>query len=426
MTTPRFTPRPENDFQEFIDTYYQRCRQRCPEIEGCAGKWKFEDLIPGLSDFDTRLLTKTGLVASDWNRISLEVGKAHLELAMEYPSWARTLEHLPGVNLMWEELFDIESYYPEFCQWTCYHGTKANLEIFSRAFRNRPWSEADAIYHWKRIALYYERYNRSIDPPINLGKFESKYPMHSRLMHYLAPPLHSAVCLMDRHTTPGKLDAFKRARELFPHRETMDLVLDCIARHYETPEWYSEPKLTEFDVLLEDYLRGAINTLLESDRSLSCPINPLPSELRSAMQNFPKPAPLSVIFENVKFARLMKGRLWFYSQEVQWFDSIPLIRIELNRIRKNFLLTPLEIFSRHLLHADLDYIGTLEALRSQGISSGEIALCKRFHFLADGGIPESEYKARARQIVDIYDEFLVILERIAQVAKNASPTVKTS
>ena len=51
-----FAPAPPNEFREFIQLYYERCRQVCPKLIAAAGKWEFEDLIPGLSDFDTRFI----------------------------------------------------------------------------------------------------------------------------------------------------------------------------------------------------------------------------------------------------------------------------------------------------------------------------------------------------------------------------------
>lgn len=414
---PHFQPCPENEFPEFIETYYQRCRAVCPEIEGNAGKWKFEDLIPGLSDFDTRFLTRDGLRADDWNRMSMAVGQVHYDLARERPEWARTLEHLPGVNLSLGELTDPDGYYPEFCQWTFYRAENPALRDAGAAFSTRPWSDADAAYHWKRIALYYDRYNRSIDPPINLGSFEGKYPLHSRYMHYLAPPLHSAVCLMDHRTTPGKLDAFRRAREVFPMPEVMDLVLGGIEQHYETPEWYEEPRLTELDALLECYLCAAIDTVRTRTPGFACPPQPAPAEVRAAVKTLPEAGAMTRFFENIKFARFMKGRLWFYAQELAWFDSLPLIRIELGRIGKNFLTTPLEIFSSQILGRDLPWNTVLEELRSCGFSRQDIAVCRRFHELADPQAPVGEYRIRALQLVDLYSDFLGLLDRVSQLAQ---------
>src|SRR5690606_23294976 len=65
-TAMKFEPRPANDFLAFMQTYYERCRQRIPKIVAVAAKWAFEDLIPGLSDFDTRFILRGPMSADDW------------------------------------------------------------------------------------------------------------------------------------------------------------------------------------------------------------------------------------------------------------------------------------------------------------------------------------------------------------------------
>src|SRR6266852_403520 len=189
----RFAPRPENDFAEYIRTYYRECRFRFDRIEGMAGKWMFRDLVPGMSDFDTRFIVRDDMTLDDWCRMSSTIGEAHLALCRKYPAWARNLEHLPGINLTWSELMAERSYYPEFLQWTYYHSDyperiSAALDHFAR----RPWDTKDEYFQLKKFCLYYGRYNRTIDPPVNLGTQANKYPLHSRLMHYFSPPVMSA------------------------------------------------------------------------------------------------------------------------------------------------------------------------------------------------------------------------------------------
>ena len=99
-----FEPKPANDFRLFIATYFERCRAECPKLAAIAGKWTFEDLIPGLSDFDTRFIFSDGVTVEDWMRMSTAVGRVHTSLAKEYPRWARILEHLPGLNLTLAEM----------------------------------------------------------------------------------------------------------------------------------------------------------------------------------------------------------------------------------------------------------------------------------------------------------------------------------
>ena len=407
---------PQNDFPEFIETYYHRCRMRCPEIEGIAGKWTAEDLVPGLSDFDARLLVREGTDAAAWSRISMEVGRVHLELARERKKWARTLEHLPGVNLTWNEFHDPLRFSPEYCQWSFHHGSPERLAA-ARAYAARhAWSTDDAHYHWRRIASYYGRYDRAIDPPINLGAYESKYPLHSRLLHYLAPPVHSAVCLMQQRTTPGKLDAFRQARGLFPQPHTMDRVLGLIALHYDAPRHLSEPALTELEDELEAYLQGMLDTLLNAGCGLECPRHPTPRQLQAAVALQDGADPLKRLLENVRFARLMQGRLWFYGQDVLWFDSTLLIRNELNRIRINFHDAPLRLFSRLALGTEASPAETLALLAGGVLNATDAAACRAFAAAADPACANADLKRRALEIAALFEPFLHAIEKLAHAA----------
>ena len=76
-----FEPKPKNDFEEFFEFYYAECRDRLPRIAAIAAKWTFADLIPGMSDFDTRFILEDGMTVRDWCEMSTAVGEVHLELA---------------------------------------------------------------------------------------------------------------------------------------------------------------------------------------------------------------------------------------------------------------------------------------------------------------------------------------------------------
>lgn len=412
----QFAPAPPNDFPEFIETYFERCRARVPHIEAIAGKWTLEDLIPGLSDFDVRFIVREPLNAQGWCAMAMEVANVHLELALEKQPWARTLEHLPGVNLSWSELLDPKNYYPEFAQWSFYHGPPEKIKAFHAMISARPWDEFETAYHWKKIAIYYGAYDRTIDAPINLGPYENKYSLHSRLMHYLAPPVHSLVCLSDGKTGPGKIAAFRRAREIFPLPETMDEILDSVQAHYEAPEYLQEPGQTRLDEKLETYLREATSQFLSHQAWLDCNTNPTRQELQAAIKKKAGEPGLSQLFELVKFARLMKGRLWFYAQDVAWFDSVPLIRNEMNRMRANFLEQPLQLFARYCLNQPLNAQQCLAELEGNLLSSEQVAACHRFADLADPSCPQEMLKTVAAQIVEIYEPFLEAMETIVKAS----------
>ena len=56
-----FEPRPDFEFGGFYNTYYERCAAVCLKLAAIAAKWQYEDLILGLSDFDTRLIFHDGV-----------------------------------------------------------------------------------------------------------------------------------------------------------------------------------------------------------------------------------------------------------------------------------------------------------------------------------------------------------------------------
>ena len=236
---------PENDFVRFYNIYYEECRRDVPQIAAIAAKWRFEDLIPGLSDFDARFMVEDGMSVADWCTMSTQVGAVHLKLCREYPHWARNLEHLPGINLTWSELTDAARYYPEYAQWMFYRTEDpARLATAEQYLQRRTWDEQDEYFHLKKFCLYHGRYNRQIDRPINLGPFVEKYPLHSRCLHYFVPALQSAVCLLLRRPIAGKLESLRLACELHP-RPVLQEVRDLIDRHYETPALDGEPALTQ-------------------------------------------------------------------------------------------------------------------------------------------------------------------------------------
>ncbi|MFH1918665.1 MAG: hypothetical protein ABIP48_02085, partial [Planctomycetota bacterium] len=258
----RFAPKPENDFACFIRTYYRECRERFEKIEAIAGKWMFRDLVPGLSDFDARLTVSNRMTADDWCRMSTAVGQTHLALCRKYPAWARNLEHLPGINLTWDELLEERAYYPEYQQWSFYDcEDPGQISAVVDRLGRRGLDAKDEHFHLKRFCTYFGRYDRAIDPPINLGVHANKYALHSRLMHYFTPPVHSAMFLLEKRPFVGKFEALEVASQRFAELKCWDYAWEILAADYMTPKWYEEPHLSELEDALEDGLTAIRDAL---------------------------------------------------------------------------------------------------------------------------------------------------------------------
>jgi hypothetical protein len=166
--------------------------------------------------------------------------------------------------------------------------------------------------------------------------------------------------------------------------------------------------MTELDRQLEGYLTGMVNTLLDAGAPFVCPRNATAQQLQAAVKTLHAAPPSAQLFENIKFARLMKGRLWFYGQAVLWFDSRLLIRNELNRIRKNFYETPLRLFAKLVYGRDV----TAEEALGDVFDKDDAEACRRFAELARPECPAEELKPRALEIAAVFDPFLCAMEKL--------------
>lgn len=407
----RFEPRPENDFQDFIDLYFERCKEVCPKIAVIAGKWTFEDLIPGLSDFDTRFIFEDDISINEWLEMSLAVGRVHARIAREYPKWARMLEHLPGINLMISEVTNPIFYYPEFKQWTFYKGDQATVDLIEQYLQNTEWSKRDEYYHLKKYALFCGPYLRWIDPAVNIGKYENKYPLHSRFMHYFTPPLQAAVSIIKKKNIRGKFEALRLARDLFDNPEVIDMLFDVNEKHYELPDYYIEPKLTEIERTLEKYLNNVYLKL--ADHVTLIEVNPADT----AKEIKAKASGMSVdwfnqFYEKAKFCRFMRGRLLFYAEQIDWFDAAWLIRNDLGRIINNFYKNPLIAAGHILFDEKLSPEEVLNRLSGEFISSEIAKGVAKFVEAASRTIEDGQEKKHAKEVVEVFEPLQVMIETV--------------
>ena len=407
----KFEPKPENDFRLFITTYFERCRADCPKLAAIAGKWTFEDLIPGLSDFDTRFIFSDDVTVDDWIRMSSAVGRVHTSLAKESPRWARILEHLPGLNLTQAEMADPRTYYPEYQQWTYYQGDPKVLAATGACLERKPWGRRDESFHLRKFATYFGPYLRGIDPPVNIGRWENKYPLHSRFMHYFTPPVQSALSVVRQKGRRGKLAALREAKDVFPHPEVIDLVLEAVDRHYEIPEYYEEPRLTEIERTLERYLNDAYACLAGHVSLIEIDPADTPARLKEKIAAVAVD-PRERFFEGAKFSRFMKGRLFFYAEDILWFDSAWLIRNELGRIVNNFYRQPLKTFALARFGEEIAPELTLDRLRGGVLPPSVCDGVREFVRTAEPTLSAGEEKARARRVAGVFDPVLVMLETL--------------
>lgn len=413
----KFEPAPHYDFSEFWRIYYQRCQRAFPQLVAIAAKWQAEDLIPGLSDFDTRLIYADPMRIRDWLDVSKAIGEVHIGMAFEFPHWARNLEHPPGLNLTIQELVDPPTYYPEYQQWTFYDGEQETLDKICSAVEKHLWGPRDELYHLRKVAMLFGPYARGIDPPINLGPYKNKYALHSRLMHYFTPCLQSMVSLRIRKNMPGKRAALLLAEKLFPHPETIGLALEAIDLHYELPSWYQEPKLTQIESELEAYLAEAWSSL---DGNLTL-IQPEPNDSRECIASRIAALaadPVEQFFNSTRFARQMRGRLLFYAQRIPWFDSAWLIRNELARIATSLYERPTTLVGLLLYKKELEPDVVLDRLEGEMLSPSLCEGFRRFAKIASTPIEPGRERDASLAVSDCCDPVLEALSVMGDIILN--------
>ena len=413
-----FIPAPANDFSEYIDLYWKECRNSYRKIAAIAGKWTFEDLIPGLSDFDTRFIVDDGMEPEDWCRMSEAVGTVHLDLCCRYPHWARNLEHLPGINLTWQELTGTATYYPEYVQWSYYHtASPQRLDEARQSLAARTWSVEDEYFHLKKFCLYYGRYERGIDPPINIGPCEGKYPLHSRFMHYFCPPLQSALCLLLRRPIAGKTESVRLACEMFPEVAVLEEMARAVEAHYERPRLYEEPALSG----LEDRLESALDFLR---RRLAPQLTLVPNAAAKSMTEWKMELskapvdPAMVIFDAAKFARLMKGRLSFYGRAPDYFDAEWLIENEMNRMHRNFMQIPFGLYWKMRTGEEAaDVMTALPRLAEDLFTDAEREGVIEFDRLFSVTRTPANRRAVVLDLAAVFDDFFLSLNKVVRGAR---------
>lgn len=417
----QFIPPPSPDiFLEFIPTYFNNCRDAFGKIEAVSGKWNFEDLLPGLSDFDTRFVYTNDMTAENWLEMSMAIGNVHLEALLRRPDWARILEHLPGINLTWNELLEEQNYYPEYHQWTFYGSTnQLQLQKALSKLKSRPWDIKDEFYNLNRFLTFYGPYNRTIDPGVNVGMYQNKYALHSRFMHYFTPAVQSAVSILEQRTVRGKLESLRLAAKMFPSRTLFEVIIESAMKSYEVPELYGEPAFTKLETEMFDTLKFLSQQLVDRITTVDKPEKTDVTQWKASLNRITID-PSVIVFDTTKFARQMKGRLYFYLNSPASFETEWLFREQIDFVR-NFFRVPFRVYWNLMSREQVDNpADILDALPTGIFTSEEIDASRHISKLTASESKIGTCKETARKIFEVYDGFFYAIFKISEEVKMIS------
>jgi hypothetical protein len=319
--------------------------ERFPEFVAVTAKWREEDLIAGLSDLDTRIVCRE-MTPARWTEVDRVVGEEHLREAVQHPSWARILEHTPGVCMTASEMVDPQVYHPDARHWGLYYGDRAAWDQMESTVQSWPWSARDEQYYLKRFATFYGPYDRTIDPPINIEpSLERRYSWHSRAMHYFVPPLQAALCLLTRRNVKGKRESLRGWLERCPEATVLDETADMVACGYDVPWADDDGAMFQYEARCAAFLDGVLEELKPVVSEVD--LEPCGSieEVRAAVGKM-QADPMMILFDGVRFSRVRLGRYHFYLNAPGQFDASRLITYEAAWLQRLFTRSVLQSYVR--------------------------------------------------------------------------------
>jgi hypothetical protein len=224
-------------------------------------------------------------------------------------------------------------------------------------------------------------------------------------MHYFAPPVQAALCLILKKVVCGKLEAILEARRLFPEISVFDELIHVLDEHYELPHLFREPDMSDLEFRLFDALKFLGARLSDCITVISPAPGTTPVGWPVLLKGY-VPDPKLKVFDNSKWARQMKGRLYFYAHAPVHFDSTLCIGVELNRIHDMFYAVPFKTYwELKTGDSEADLPEIVESLRGDCLTDSQADATLTFGSLTWRKWQPSDYKKAALEVVAVYEEF---------------------
>ncbi|MBI2824048.1 MAG: hypothetical protein HYX69_05065 [Planctomycetia bacterium] len=410
MTTPVDIRALRERFAAVAQTVGARLSAECPRVVALAAKWSKEDLVPGLSDMDFRVVCDDGTTAEDWVRIDWHVGRVHREMVTAHPEWNRINEHTPGAAVGLGELAEDPFHHPEYSVWTAWWGRDDWAAALQARTLARPLEPIDEHYHLARFLAYFSPYIHGIDPPINLAEFEPKYALHSRCWHYFAPPMLSAATLLARRHFPSKRASLQWLVDHGRAGRQAAAVLEQVDAHYETPELTDPGRLRKFESFLFSGFEELLAPVVDAVVSLDLPRGASRAGLEAHLANH-LADPLVELLEHVRFARIRAGRYFFYLNAPAHFSASRQLLSE-HSWTTRLVHSTLKVL-RALAGADLSPIDCF-ARSGADPTAAEGAALRFMLELADMAATDGRLPSLYARAIDVFPDYYRLAERALQ------------
>lgn len=394
-------------FQQVADLVGQAFRKQCPNFVALAGKWPHDDLVPGLSDMDFRIICDGRTKVDDWLHIDRVMGRTMAKIARDNPQWNRINEHTAGTAMTIPEMMDERFYNPEYSVLDIWFGPRDWLDKLKASVSNRPFGYFDEHTHLMKFLTYYSPYIHGIDPPVNLGSFEPKYAMHSRCWHYFAPPMYSAASLLARRNFAGKRDALNWLCDNGHIAEQTHAVLEKVNAHYETPELTDSDSLRTFEEFLYTAFEQLYPRVCESIQFLQVDLSQDRSQIKKQL-NACRSQPSQMLMDKLRWARTRAGRCYFYLNTPEHYSVSHQLKIELIWLRR--VTGPMfEIIRNSLSNPDLTPSQCLQHLDIAVSPTNRKAIEYMFTIPSEAS-DEKSMRRLYEKVIEVYPRYYRLLE----------------
>jgi len=407
-----------NEFAQFAQAYFSPCKREFGDLETLSAKWNPEDMIPGLSDFDGRLIVAGTVGPEGMVKLDEVVSGVHMQLCLEYPRWARILEHTPGIAVTWDELYDPRLYNPETRMWCPHLGDVEAFEAFERHLACIPWQQCDEYFYLKKFAYYFSPYQRGIDPAINLGIFEPEYAWHSRAMHYFVPAIQAAIAVIKRKAIRGKLDVVRLWKDMLPNETIFDEIIEMTSKQYAFGGLTNDQALRLFENRLFDVLCTIKELVFEAADIVRLAPEDDIDKLRAQLKSSP-PDPLMVLFNGIRFGRIRKSRYVFYTESPEFFASDRLLEGEfVNWTREVLVRAVLQAYGRlRCGKSDARLEEIIEAICPNVIDNRQADILRTMYEVSFDQYEPGKVRELINKIVPLWADYYLILEMLLQDAR---------
>lgn len=393
--------------------YYERSREGFPRLRALVFRGQREDMLPGFSDIDMRLICDD-VEPEGWLALDEAVGRVQRLLAGRGPAHAHAIEHPPGACATVAEVLDPALYHPEMRQWDVCRAEPPLPQQLGAYLAGRPWGAADEDYALGRFLYSLAATEPEPSPPA--GALARHHGLPSLVLHRFLPGLQAALSLLQGRAVPGRIEALRLWLSLRP-RPPLAEVAAAIEGRLAAPAGAEAVAALRrqchgfLEAIAPEVFAGLRFRRLEGAGGAE--------RLRAALAA-KQAAPLQTLYDAVRFSRIRRCHfLWFLEAPLEAKEAGYLVRNEIDTLRGLLSVPAFRAYAVLQWGRDMEAEAVIEALPPALAGTHGREAARRLLAIAHGA--PGEARALLAEAAALYPAYHPLLERMLAAARAAHP-----